>query len=202
MHDFLSSSYLVLKLTELKVKYIFISGSKEPEAAESDSHITPGTSQSTTSSTVSQDIPYNDDTVSVPKIDTTQTGSSNLSLNFSLAGNSYGKLTQSVTNSKVSQELENERISEPLMDTSQLNTHTVTGSVSQPDNPEPQSSATSDIISVTVYTCDSEGVSDMETEQVASVEQSSSSHTDSQDSEIQGDQKPSDNAGSSDPPNG
>ena len=135
----------------------------------------------------------------MPKIDTTQTGSSNLSLNSSPTGYSDGKISQSVTNSNVSQELQNERISEPLMDASQLDTHTVIGSVSQPGNSEPQSS---DIISVTVYTCDSEGVSDMETEPVASVEQSSLSHTDSQDSEIQGGQKPRDNAGSSDPPNG
>ena len=187
------------------MKYIFIPGSKEPEAAESSSHIAPSTSQSTTSTTVSQDIPDNDDTVSVPKIDTTQTGSSNLSLNSSTTGYSDGKLTQSVTSSNVSQELQNERISEPLTDTSQLDTHTVTGSVSQSDNSEPQSSSTSDIISVTVYTCDSEGVSDMETEQVASLEQSFLSHTDSQDSEIQGDQKSinnANNAGSSDPPNG
>ena len=179
-----------------------IPGSKEPEAAESDSYVVPSTSQSTTSSTVSQDIPDNDDTVSVPKIDTTQTGSSNLSLNSSTTGYSDGKISHSITNSKVSQELQNEKTSEPLTDTSQLDTHTVTGSVSQPDNSEPQSGATSDIISVTVYTCDSEGVSDMETEQIASVEQSSHSHTDSHDNEMQGDQKPSDTAGSSDPPNG
>ena len=130
----------------------------------------------------------------MPKIDTTQTRSSNFSLNSSTTGYSDG----SVTNSNVSQDLQNERISEPLTDTLQLDTHTV----SQSDNSECQSSSVSDIISVTVYTGDSEGVSDMETEPDALLEQSSSSHTVSQDSEMQGDQKPRDNAGSSDPPNG